>query len=102
MTNYAIPTEEVKKMRPKDFVGTYTYRFNGPYREWILYNERVDRDGDLGGLKVFEDGGVTKKSWWIYNCRCHEGRKHYKSLKDLVRGCPDEELLNLFLKEHCQ
>ena len=101
-TDYKIPREEVKKMKPQDFIGTYTYYLCGLGRRWIQYNEGVNESGDLGGLAVFSDGDVMRQGGWCYDYRCDEDCKHYKSLEDLVECCPDKELLNLFLKEHCQ
>ena len=101
-TGYEIPKEEVDNMSPQDFVGTYTHRLNDPYWEWIQYNKKVDDDGDLWGLAVLRSGRVMERGGWFYAKRCNTNRKHYKSLEDLVRGCDDEELLELFLREHCQ
>ena len=98
-TDYEIPEEEVKNMKPQDFIGTYTY--DSRWR-WIQYNERVGEAGDLLGLAVCSDSRVLKRHWWYYDFRCNTHRKYYRSLEDLVRDCPDEELLELFLKEHCQ
>lgn len=99
---FEIPKEEVEKMKCEDFEGTFTYNTANNFWVWIQRNEKVDEDGNLVGLAVFDDGEVCKDWVWDYRNRNIKGRNHYRTLDDLVQDCDDEELLKLFLKEHCQ
>ena len=103
MIRDGISVEEVKDMEPEDFIGTYTYCFGGYTKPWIQYNERIGENGYVEGLTVPGDGDAMRQGCWLYGYRCDTDRSHYRSLGDLVEsGYPDEELLALFLGEHCQ
>lgn len=97
---FEIPEEEVESMSPEDFVGTYTYGLVG----WIQHNASVNGHGDLRGLRVQVDGRVCWRGSFCEDRNLYEDRnvynKHYRTLEDLVQDCTDEELINLFLKEH--
>lgn len=98
MGEFEIPREEVRRMRPEEFVECYTY-CGGGLISWIQHNKRIGGDVDLRGLRVWADVDVWEEGGWNYSLRDKLYFKHYRTLEDLVEGCDNGELLALFLKE---
>lgn len=91
---FEIPKEEVKRMKPEDFIETYTYHSRWG---WIQHNTGVE--------VVYEfqvcTGVSTHETWfWLHAHRGFNYIRHYRTLEDLVQGCENEVLLNVFLKEN--